>query len=59
MTVHGDAERLDLEGNDSDFVSFLRDHYGRETFDEDLSGAPYYRIVPRRFFAADMNVYSS
>lgn len=59
VTVHGDAELLDLEGADEDFADFLRDHYGADMFDQNLSGALYYRIVPRRFFAADMSVYTS
>ncbi|HEX7099012.1 MAG TPA: pyridoxamine 5'-phosphate oxidase family protein [Acidimicrobiia bacterium] len=59
VTVHGTAEQLDLEGADRDFVDFLRDHYGAETFEGDLSGAPYYRILPQRFFAADMSVYAT
>lgn len=59
VTVHGDAEPLDLDGADSDFTEFLRDHYGADMFDQNLNGAPYYRIAPRRFFAADMSVYTS
>lgn len=59
VTAHGRARRLDLEGADTEFRSFLRGHYGAEAFDGELAGAPYYGIEPEWLFAADMSVYAA
>lgn len=58
ITVHGSVEPLDLRDSDSDFAGFLRKHYGDDHYERYLSGSPYYRIVPRRLYAADMTFSS-
>lgn len=58
VTVHGSAEPLDLTDSDSDFAGFLRTHYGDEHYERYLSQSPYYRIAPRRMYAADMTLSS-
>jgi hypothetical protein len=57
VTVHGTAELLDLDGPDADFGAFLADHYGT-TFEEHLTGSPYYGIDAEWLFAADMSVHT-
>jgi hypothetical protein len=59
VTAHGAARRLDLQGADAEFVEFLRDHYGQQTYDEFLDGSPYYGIQAERLFAADMSVHTA
>ncbi|MFP3913629.1 MAG: pyridoxamine 5'-phosphate oxidase family protein [Actinomycetota bacterium] len=54
VTVHGNAERLELDGPDAEFQTFLRRHYGAELYDQELNGSPYYRVLAERMFAADM-----
>lgn len=58
VTAHGNARLLDLAGADADFGEFLGDHYGG-TYEEFLSGSPYYGIHAEWLFAADMSVYAT
>jgi hypothetical protein len=54
VTVHGNAESIDLRDRDRDFADFLRSHYGSDHYQRYLSAGPYFGIVPERLFAADM-----
>jgi hypothetical protein len=58
VTVHGDAQRLDLDGADGDFRAFLRRHYGDATFDGFLAGSPYFGVDAQWLFAADMSAHT-
>lgn len=57
-TAHGTARLLDMDGADDDFANFLREHYGKATYDGFLKGSPYYGITPDWLFAADMSVHT-
>ncbi len=58
VTAHGNARPLDLDGADADFREFLGGHYGQETYEEFLTGSPYYGVDAEWLFAADMSVHA-
>mgnify|MGYP006422948253 CR=1 FL=1 len=53
VTVHGVAEKVDLEGNDG-FAEVCRSLYG-DTWDSWVGVAPYYRIRPRAMYTFAMD----
>jgi hypothetical protein len=57
VTVHGQARRLDLRGEDADFAEVTRQHYG-EGWDQWDGEPPAFAIEPTRMFAADMSVHT-